>query len=286
MKKKLFSLLLVFCLALPIGLGLVGCGGSDNSSTSGGGEQQQSQSSGKSDKEVVSSALEQTAMKLYGDEDSQSKTTSYILTAERATGDSQESTSLLSSMSGFVLFMSKVYANSAIVDLDKPIKFEANYVVNGVTQQTNTINKLCSSVDKTTGIISCQMIVDGNDSYANSTTNGVVNHSYSWFLAVDIKFDFESELIKSFTLYLANNTSTGVVENAYYCAKYNGQAIQTTTTEEDFTSCTKIYTKFMAIEGTITLNINLNQEYTDAMNYINGLTSAKSGNTGSEDKNA
>lgn len=299
MKKKLFSLLLVFCLALPIGLGLVGCGGNDNSSTSGGGEQQQSQSSGKSDKEVLSSVYEEvvnTAMPTASD-NSSTPTSMRIAMSDETTNEEKTDGSIfveadnmsnLGSTYAMVLLMKAIYSNTLVTSINVPLQFNCSYKKNDVIEDGPYNIVLYSKIDRTNNKIIGQVL----------STDASRENIKPWFISLDIDYNFETETLTSYTMYFgvgelpatsgdnqnsSEETQSNQYQNLNFCAKYENGKIYWTghfdylSTDAQIVAEAKalgekyknLLSSFLTVEkNKIVLNLDFSDAYTSAMDQV------------------
>ena len=207
MKKKFFSLLLVFCLALPIGLGLVGCGDSskDNNPT----DQSTSQNT-KTDAEILSTAYGQVATSITSKAQSSAPTT----TSARIAVDTTGTDSVFTDITNFdesaqisvclVSFMKQIYSNETIVNFIKnlktPLKFTCSYASTGKYQNVTLLKikglSIYSTIDKDNGKIKGYCLTDCDES------------NNARFFVIDIDYNFTTNEVTSFKAYVGTSSST------------------------------------------------------------------------------
>ena len=119
-----------------------------------------------------------------------------------------------------VYYLELLYKNEKFPSTDKPVSFKGDYIKDGKVLQENDMTMLAKTNDK--NLISF-------DAYGTSSNSTQEEYFY---LKLDIVFNFETDDLASFHLYIASLDSNNELEDIWMSHRYDGVKLYEFRTED------------------------------------------------------
>ena len=110
-----------------------------------------------------------------------------------------------------VYYLELLYKNDKFPNTDKPVSFKGDYIKDGKVLQENNMTMLAKTNDK--NLISFDACGTSNMSNQEETNN---------YIKLDIVFNFETDELVSFHLYIASLDSNNELEDIWMSHRYDG----------------------------------------------------------------
>lgn len=115
-----------------------------------------------------------------------------------------------------VYYLELLYKNDKFPNTDKPVSFKGDYIKDGKVLQENDMTMLAKTNDK--NLIS----FDAYGTSSNSTQDSNSTQEEYFYLKLDVVFNFETDDLVSFHLYIASLDSNNELADVWISHRYDG----------------------------------------------------------------